>query len=262
MKGKGELGDTAKLTTNQKRFVEEYCSNGYNATRAAIAAGYSEKTAAVTGHENLRKPNISQAIKARLEELTLTAEQLTKRTADIAMGDLSNYMTTRMIENVPRVRKGLQEIIDELEYTLMIKEEFCAEKGYTEEAFDEFQASLEPIRDQIIMYRIELRNNPHATRLVNGEPELIPHVEVDMQKLLADKERGIIKSFKYGKNGLEVDLYPADAAMDKLMRVKGMYKDKLDITTKDESLNEKVSPEEAQRLLAKLSGGNFNIEEV
>lgn len=81
-----------------------------------------------------------------------------------------------------------------------------------------------------------------------------------MQKLLADKERGI-KSFKYGKNGLEVELYSNDAALVKLMRVRGMYKDKLDVTTKGESMNKKVSPEEAQRLLAMLSDGNFNFEE-
>lgn len=45
------------------------------------------------------------------------------------------------------------------------------------------------------------------------------------------------------------------------MRVRGMFKDKLDITTKGESMNEKVSPEEAQRLLKQLCGGNFNVEE-
>lgn len=38
-------------------------------------------------------------------------------------------------------------------------------------------------------------------------------------------------------------------------------KTEIDHTTKGESLNEKVSPEEAQRLLRMLSGGNFNIEE-
>ncbi|MGJ1431605.1 terminase small subunit [Sphingobacterium spiritivorum] len=247
-----------KLTTNQRRFVEEYCKD-FNATQAAIRAGYSEKTAAVVGHENLRKPNISQAINARLDELSLSAEELTKKTADIARGNLADYMTTRMVEYRPRIRKGLLELIAELEYDLMLKEEFCAEKGYTEEAFDEFQASLEPIRDQILSYQIELRINPLASRLVVGEPELIPQVEVDMPKLLADKERGIIKSFKYGKNGLEVELYAADAAMDRLMRVRGMYKDKLDITTKDQSLNEKVSPEEAQRMLQQLANGNFNM---
>ena len=52
----------AKLTAKQLRFVESYDGN---ATAAAIAAGYSKKTACFIGNENLRKPNIIKAIKAR-----------------------------------------------------------------------------------------------------------------------------------------------------------------------------------------------------
>lgn len=42
------------LTDKQRRFCEEYVID-WNATRAAIAAGYSEKTAGVIGSENLKK---------------------------------------------------------------------------------------------------------------------------------------------------------------------------------------------------------------
>jgi len=42
----------AKLTEKQRRFVEEYLID-LNATQAAIRAGYSVKTAAVIGAENL-----------------------------------------------------------------------------------------------------------------------------------------------------------------------------------------------------------------
>lgn len=56
------------LTEKQKRFIDYYVETG-NATEAAKKAGYSEKTAAVTGHDNLRKPNIKSAIDARLKEL-------------------------------------------------------------------------------------------------------------------------------------------------------------------------------------------------
>lgn len=51
-----------KLTAKQRRFVEAYDGN---ATQAAIAAGYSEKTARFMGHENLTKPYILAEIKAR-----------------------------------------------------------------------------------------------------------------------------------------------------------------------------------------------------
>ena len=58
------------LTDKQRRFCEEYVID-WNATRSAIAAGYSEKTASETGYENLRKPQIAEyidQIKSRLEE--------------------------------------------------------------------------------------------------------------------------------------------------------------------------------------------------
>lgn len=57
-----------KLTEKQRRFVNAYIETG-NATEAAKKAGYRAKTAAVTGHENLRKPNVKNAITARLKEL-------------------------------------------------------------------------------------------------------------------------------------------------------------------------------------------------
>lgn len=52
------------LTIKQELFVAAYCTNGYNGTRAAITAGYSENTAKVIASENLSKPDIVEAIDA------------------------------------------------------------------------------------------------------------------------------------------------------------------------------------------------------
>lgn len=57
-----------KLTHKQKRFVDEYLVCG-NATRAAMKAGYSKRTAARTGSENLQKPLIKKAISKKMEEI-------------------------------------------------------------------------------------------------------------------------------------------------------------------------------------------------
>jgi phage terminase small subunit len=59
---------TEHLSPKQSRFVEEYLVN-FNATQAAIRAGYSEKTAYSIGSENLKKPDIQQAIAARQKQL-------------------------------------------------------------------------------------------------------------------------------------------------------------------------------------------------
>ena len=49
------------LTDKQRRFCEEYVVD-WNATQAAIRAGYSEKTAKETGYENLTKPHVESYI--------------------------------------------------------------------------------------------------------------------------------------------------------------------------------------------------------
>ena len=51
-----------KLTARQERFCREYIID-YNATKAAVRAGYSEKTAKSIGSENLTKPDIRTYIK-------------------------------------------------------------------------------------------------------------------------------------------------------------------------------------------------------
>ena len=65
------------LTPKQQRFVEEYLT-ALNATKAAIRAGYSAKTAEVIGYENLRKPQIAAAIQVemnkRSEKTSITSE--------------------------------------------------------------------------------------------------------------------------------------------------------------------------------------------
>lgn len=54
-----KIGD---LTEKQRIFCERYCTH-WNATKAAIEAGHSEKTAHAIGWENLRKPEIQAYIK-------------------------------------------------------------------------------------------------------------------------------------------------------------------------------------------------------
>lgn len=50
-----------RLTPKEQLFVAEYLKD-FNATQAAIRAGYSKKTAYIIGHENLRKPKIQTAL--------------------------------------------------------------------------------------------------------------------------------------------------------------------------------------------------------
>ncbi len=78
----------AKLTDKQQRFVEEYCSNGFNATQAAISAGYSAKTAQEQGSQNLSKLMVQEAVQAFMSKATkkalVTTEDIVKGLWDLA----------------------------------------------------------------------------------------------------------------------------------------------------------------------------------
>lgn len=75
------------MTKKQKRFVDEYLID-LNATQAAVRAGYSPNTAYSIGAENLKKPEIQNAIDERLEQLT------SEKTADAQ--EVIEYLTSVM----------------------------------------------------------------------------------------------------------------------------------------------------------------------
>jgi phage terminase small subunit len=89
------LRDRRSLSPKQVRFVEEYLID-LNATQAAIRAGYSRKTAALIGHENLRKPNVAEAIEKatakRSERAGLTGDMVIDELRKIGFANMADYM--------------------------------------------------------------------------------------------------------------------------------------------------------------------------
>lgn len=82
--------ESPKLTKKQQVFIDEYLKC-FNATQAALVAGYSEKTAYSIGWENLRKPEIKAEIDARLDEVHMSANEALKLQADVARGDIGVF---------------------------------------------------------------------------------------------------------------------------------------------------------------------------
>ena len=76
-------------------FVAEYLTD-FNATRAAMAAGYSKKTAYSIGWENLRKPEIQAEVKRQTELLTinlgLNPQRVLAEYLKIAFSDKTHYV--------------------------------------------------------------------------------------------------------------------------------------------------------------------------
>ena len=71
------------LTTKQRLFVDEYIID-YNATQAAIRAGYSKKTAHNAGWQNVRKCEIREEIEKHVEAHAVGRNERLKLLSEIA----------------------------------------------------------------------------------------------------------------------------------------------------------------------------------
>lgn len=76
------------LTQKQQVFVDQYLVD-FNATRAAICAGYSKRSARSIGCENLTKPDIVQAI----QEKIMSKDEVLVQLTDIARSDMGDFLT-------------------------------------------------------------------------------------------------------------------------------------------------------------------------
>lgn len=115
------------LNNQQQAFVHAYVQC-WNATKAALAAGYSAKTAYSHGSRLLKDDEINQAIEEFTEKNAMKASEALSRLAGMARGDVSQFalLDIKEIANHPdgwlikkikktTVRKGndiLEETID------------------------------------------------------------------------------------------------------------------------------------------------------
>lgn len=81
------------MTLKEISFAENYLCT-FNATEAAKAAGYSERSARQIGYENLTKPDIQNYIRERnesnLEKLGITQERVLIELASVAFANVAD----------------------------------------------------------------------------------------------------------------------------------------------------------------------------
>ena len=155
------------LTNKQRVFVEEYL-RCWNATEAALRAGYSDRTAYSIGHENLNKPEISELIRGKLEEIHMTTDEALKLLADHARGDIGEFMD-----------------INGMGFSLQL---------------------------------LDKDGNRKNTRVIK---KIKQKTTTFIAKNESDEDREVHET--------EIELYDAQAAIDKVLRVAGKYKDNVDI---------------------------------
>lgn len=212
-----------------QRFVDEYLVD-FNKTRAAIRAGYSAKTARNLGYETYKNPLVKAAIDAKIKELAINAEETTKLIMDIARGNLGDYFVSKKVPYTPKIEVPIGQLIKQLEDDIKFEEEYATyadfrgdKPGVPGRDRRAHAALIIQLQNTVLRYKMELEKDPKATKIVDGKTVLIDRPELDLAKLVADKERGRIKSVTPTEFGLKIELYAADNALMNIAKMQGLY---------------------------------------
>jgi phage terminase small subunit len=141
------------LSAKHQAFINEYFKCRFNATRAYIAAGYSEKGAAPSASKLLRNPNIQEAIEKRLKEEALTADQALHLLKDHATGDITEFMDATGYVDVAAIQaSGKTHLIREWEQWEYVDADGEKKEGRVKIKLHDAQSALKEI---IKLYRLD-----------------------------------------------------------------------------------------------------------
>jgi phage terminase small subunit len=141
-----------KLTEKQKIFCREYIVD-WNATQAAIKAGYSEKTSGAIGWENLRKPEIQayiEHIQKDLEKIAgISRLKVIQEHQKLAFSSIAHlhdtWMTRKEFEKLTTEQKdSISEISTQLK-TTRNEDGSLSENEYVKVKLFDKQKSLDSI---------------------------------------------------------------------------------------------------------------------
>lgn len=108
---------TQTLTPKQQIFCDEYLID-FNATRSAIAAGYSKKTAQKIGSENISKPLIQDYLNKKREALSkkhdVTMDRIIQEYSYIAFQDSSHLFDGSRLMEISELPEEVTRSISEV----------------------------------------------------------------------------------------------------------------------------------------------------
>lgn len=217
-----------KRTIKEERFCQEFVKD-FNATKAAERAKYSKATSRQIGYENLTKPHIKKYIAQLLEAIDMEEGEIKKRFSDIARTDMRDYMVKRQVQYTPKIKVGLEQLILNLREEKDFEDDYALQVNLKGDELEAHTKGQESRSRTIIRYKLELARNPNAYRIVNGPTVLVETAELDIVKIMDDKDSGPIKTIKHTKDGIQVEPYSADLALNTLAKFKGMLVDRSEI---------------------------------
>jgi phage terminase small subunit len=200
------------LEPRQQRFVDEYLID-FNATQAAIRAGYSPKNARVIASQNLSKLNIRTAIaeaRSKQQERTqITADEVLREAWNIAIADVRELVQVKVGCCRHCHGEGFRRQRTIAEYNHE-REAFAKKGGMPAEFEEEGGIGFNPLR----------RPNLECPEC-GGDGQ--SRVVIMDTRDLSEQAVAIYAGAKQTKFGIEVLLNSKDAALEKLFKHLGLY---------------------------------------
>lgn len=130
-----------KLSAKELSFVDYYCSNGKNATKAAISAGYSEKTARQIGSQLALRDRVKDAIKEKESEVA----ERNKITVDSLISELEEARVIALSMENPQVSAAISATMGKAKLTGLDQPE--GREGKEAQALDITFKVSEPVKE-------------------------------------------------------------------------------------------------------------------
>jgi phage terminase small subunit len=187
--------ENSELTDKQRFFAEIYVRN-FNATQAAIKAGYSYESAFIIGYENLRKPKVREYIEylkgIKRQSIMLSEEDIVEKYMRIAFSDITDFIDFGK-ERVPVTTKdgpiiykdpitGKDEILTQMVNTVKLKGSWEVDGGIISEVKTSKQGTSIKLDD-----RLKALN--WLSNYFGMNPEHRYRKEFDNKKLQLEHER-------------------------------------------------------------------------
>lgn len=165
------MSEEITLSLKHQAFLDAYLLT-HNQTKAAIAAGYSERSARQTGSELMTNPNIKAALRARYEANAMSANELLHHLAEIARGNIDDVIDDKGNLDLQRARElGKSPLIKSVRSKTTL---FTDKSGDGSETFEsevgmyDRMKALELIGKHLAMFTDKVENVTPETKMIDA----------------------------------------------------------------------------------------------
>lgn len=99
------MTDEIKLKPQYQLFADAYLKL-FNETKAAIAAGFAERSAGNQGYRLMKRDDVRAYIDARMKESAMSATEVLRHLADIARGDFDDLVDRKGNVDLGKARES------------------------------------------------------------------------------------------------------------------------------------------------------------